>query len=343
MNFRFLRYSLFLSIPATVILSLNGTGWVCWLPLIWAFVFIPILEIIGKPDHSNIDDSLRKNLSADLKFDVWLYVASFLHLSILCLFLIKFSQSWSWDISPIGQVFSMGLMMGNYGINVAHELGHRNNRFHRFMSQVLLLSSQYMHFAIEHNFGHHNKVATPEDPATARFGETVYLFWFRSIVMSWISAFKIEKLRKKNLHQNSILHFSLIQLGLILAIAIVFPQSLLPYLLSALLGILLLETINYIEHYGLVRNKIDSNGYERVQSIHSWNSNHLVGRCILFELSRHSDHHFKPQRKYQTLKSDTKAPQLPYGYPVMMIIALLPPLYFSIMKKELKKIDMLPS
>ena len=239
----------------------------------------------------------------------------------------------------------MGLVCGGYGINVAHELGHRNNKFEQFLSKTLLLSSLYMHFFIEHNRGHHKRVSTKEDPSSARYGENIFSFWIRSVFTGYISAWNIEFSRLKRLKkfkfslENEMLRFQLIQVLFVSSIYFVFgTQITIYFLFAAVMGFLLLETVNYIEHYGLQR-KININGkYERVQPFHSWNSNHPVGRIMLFELSRHSDHHFNASRKYQVLKNHDNSPEMPTGYPGMMILSLIPPLWFYIMNKRIKKI-----
>jgi alkane 1-monooxygenase len=205
----------------------------------------------------------------------------------------------------------------------------------------LLLTSLYMHFYIEHNRGHHKNVSTELDPSSARKGEMLYTFWIRTVIFSYLSAWHLENQRliDKNKSrfslQNEMLIFQIIQLVFLAAIGAHFGFIVLLYFICAAIGgFLLLETVNYIEHYGLVRNK-KNNGFERVLPIHSWNSNHPVGRMVLFELSRHSDHHFIASRKYQILRHLDESPQMPTGYPGMMLLALLPPLWFKIMDKRI--------
>jgi alkane 1-monooxygenase len=200
-----------------------------------------------------------------------------------------------------------------------------------------------MHFFIEHNKGHHKNVATHEDPSSARYNEPVYRFYIRTIIFSYLSAWKIanKDCRRKgadiiSLH-NDMLRAHIWQLLLILAVLIVFGGIItLYFFVAALIGILLLETVNYIEHYGLVRKKSAEGIYERTLPIHSWNSNHPIGRVMLFELSRHSDHHYLASKKYQVLQHHNDAPQLPTGYPGSMLLSLMPPLWFYIMNKRIK-------
>jgi alkane 1-monooxygenase len=238
----------------------------------------------------------------------------------------------------------MGLLCGIFGINVAHELGHRVDRFEQTLAKALLLTSLYMHFFTEHNKGHHKRVATPEDPSSARFGEPVYTFYFRTIVMSYVSAWHIanEECRKKrgtafSVH-NEMIRFQFLQIAFVALIGWHFGTSaVLAFLGAAFMGMLMLETVNYIEHYGLQRKLGASGQYERAMPHHSWNSDHVVGRLMLFELSRHSDHHYLASRKYQVLRHHDNAPQMPTGYPGMMLLALVPPLWFSIMHKKIKE------
>jgi len=237
------------------------------------------------------------------------------------------------------------VMLGGIGINVAHELGHRQTRHEQFMAKALLLPSAYMHFFIEHNRGHHKNVSTHEDPASSRFNETLYHFWVRSVVFSFVSAWNLEKKRLQRAKapvwslKNEMIRFQLIQLIFWAIILLTFGwQATLLYTVAAIIGFLMLETVNYIEHYGLARKKVSENRYERVEPVHSWNSNHVVGRIMLFELSRHSDHHFKPAKKYQILEHHDHSPQMPTGYPGMMLLSAVPPLWFHVMNPRISKI-----
>jgi alkane 1-monooxygenase len=191
---------------------------------------------------------------------------------------------------------------------------------------------------VEHNHGHHRYVATPLDPATARKGQSLYAFWIQSLFGSYRSAWKIQlnSLKKKgnsffSMHNNMLLYL-VIQLTVIGAIGVFmgwFSAAL--YLSASFIGIILLETINYIEHYGLLRKQTITGNFERVVHGHSWNADYPLGRMMLFELTRHSDHHYKASKKYQVLESYIDAPQLPAGYPAMMLLSLIPPLWFAVM------------
>ena len=228
--------------------------------------------------------------------------------------------------------------MATNGINVGHELGHRRSLFARTCSKLLYLPCQYMHFYIEHNFGHHINVATPEDPATARYKQNLYSFWITSVVRTYISAWKIQlrllKVSKRSFFsiKNDMIFYTLFQLLFIALIYYYFGLYItLLSILMSVISFLFLETINYVEHYGLLRKKESNGRYERVKPHHSWNSNHTIGRIVLYELTRHSDHHFKSSKKYQVLESLDDCPHLPYGYPTSILLSLIPPIWFSIM------------
>lgn len=344
MQWRLFKYCSPFMLFALAWVSFNGNGWICFLPLIWTFVFIPLVELFIQPDERNLDEAEALIARADKRFDYLLYAVVVFQYASLIYFLFSLQTQQPSTITIIGRVISMGLLCGIFGINVAHELGHRANLFERYLSLLLLLSSQYLHFFIEHNKGHHKRVATMQDPASARLGENIFSFYPRTILFSYLSAWEIaNKEVVKKQHSvwsiyNQMIQFTLVQLLFLLAIGYFFGIQLLGfYLIAAFIGIGLLEAVNYIEHYGLSRKEIAAGKFERAMPIHSWNSNHLVGRMMLFELSRHSDHHFMASRKYQILQHHDAAPQLPTGYPGMMILAHIPPLYFFIIQRQMRK------
>lgn len=324
--------------------AFTGQGWVVWMPMCWAWIVVPVTELFIKSDPANMSAAEEELAKQDRRYDLMLYVVVLVQYGLLFVFLQGIASDTLTLSDRLGRIFSMGLLCGIFGINVAHELGHRVNRFEQTLAKSLLLTSLYMHFFTEHNKGHHKRVATPEDPSSARYGEPVYTFYFRTIVMSYLSAWHIanEDCRKKRGQAlslyNEMIQFQLLQSGLLVLIGWVFGgAALLAFLGAALMGILMLETVNYIEHYGLQRKRSQSGQYERALPHHSWNSDHVVGRLMLFELSRHSDHHYLASRKYQVLRHHDDAPQMPTGYPGMMILALVPPLWFGIMNKKIKQ------
>lgn len=324
-------------------LAFNNTGILCWVPLLYVFFFVPLLELFIAPDPKNLDAIEEQLAKSNRIYDFIIWMTVPLQYLLLYIFLTQFHQDLSAaDIA--GRIVAMGLLCGAFGINAAHELGHRTNIFEQFLAKLLLLTSLYMHFFIEHNKGHHKHVATPQDPSTAKLKQTVYAFWLQTFVGTYQSAWHIalEEAKKKNKAlpylNNEMFLFQCIQVAFVLAIFYFFGLSIMLYFMAAaLIGAILLETVNYIEHYGLSREKGQGDLYERVQPHHSWNSNHVIGRLMLFELSRHSDHHYLASRKYQVLRNMEAAPQMPTGYPGMIVLSLFPPIWFSIMHKQMKK------
>jgi alkane 1-monooxygenase len=229
-------------------------------------------------------------------------------------------------------------MLGGVGINTAHELGHKSEAVERWLSKIALAPTLYGHFYVEHNRGHHVRVATPEDPASSRFGESFYRFWPRTVAGSFRSAWDIEQTRLARMDrgpwswQSDIVQaFALTALvyGALLA---AFGPVMIPFLvIQAVVGFSELEVVNYLEHYGLLRQKTPDGRYERATPEHSWNSNQLVTNVFLYQLQRHSDHHAHPTRRYQALRHFDESPQLPSGYASMIVLALVPPLWRRVM------------
>ena len=327
-------------------LALTSRGLITWSPMMFAWVVMPVAELFLSPDKKNLSAAEEELAKKDRLYDYLLYAIVILQFVALFIFLnsMKAKDLLWWEVA--GRVCSMGLLCGTFGINVAHELGHRVNKYEQVFAKALLLTSLYMHFFIEHNKGHHKNVATPHDPSSARFNEPVFSFYFRTIIFSYISAWKIanNQMKKKGLPawhwKNEMLQVQIIQLLFVTAIFLLFGWLVTLYFLAAAtIGFLLLETVNYIEHYGLQRKQIADGNYERAMPHHSWNSNHILGRLMLFELSRHSDHHYLASKKYQVLQHHEDAPQLPTGYPGSMILALVPPLWFYVMNKKIRKLQ----
>lgn len=343
MTFRAFKYLSPLIIYIGSFRAFMVTGWEIWLPLIYAWIIIPLLELFIRPNSRNMSEAEEELAKADRSYDILLYFVVVLQYAALIKFLFAMSTDQMTVLDTIGRIWVMGLLCGVFGINVGHELGHRVNRTEQFLAKMLLLTSQYMHFFIEHNKGHHKRVATPEDPSSARYGEWIYSFYFRTIFLSYISAWRIaiEDSRKKghspySIH-NEMVRFTLIQLAFVLTILLIFGWIVtLYYLAAAVIGIFLLETVNYIEHYGLQRKPLGNGKYERAMPAHSWNSDHVIGRLMLFELSRHSDHHYLASRKYQVLRHHDDSPQMPTGYPGMMLLSLVPPIWFHVMNRRIK-------
>ena len=329
----------------TTYIAFTNFGIWTYLPFIFSFILIPLLELFFKPNPKNSTLESKKDLKKDNYFDYILYSTIPVQIGFVIYFLVVIQDELT-TFEFIGRITSLGILCCILGINVGHELGHRTNRFQQFLGEILLLTSLETHFLPYHNSGHHYNVATPNDPATARKNELVFSFWFRSQIGSYKQTWEIEinKLNKKSLNffslSNRMLIYTISQISLLLLIYVTFNiETVIAFIFAAIFGILMLETVNYIEHYGLLRKQKENGNYERVQPFHSWNSNHIVGRSLLFELSRHSDHHYKASKHYQLLDSIPNSPQMITGYPGMMLLALFPPLWFKIMNKQLEKFN----
>jgi alkane 1-monooxygenase len=334
-----LKYFLIFLLPVTVGMAFESKGLYSYLPLFVFFVLVPLLELLI-PKVWNTDEASEKDLAKpDLFYNFLLYSL----IPIQWIFVLYFLSSQNEVTDPLtwwGRVFAMGLMCGIIGINVGHELGHRSPKMERFLGELLLLSSLENHFLPYHNRGHHYNVGTPKDPASARRNEWLFVFWFRSQIGSYVQAWQIENQRMQIIKKarfslrNKMVVYSIAQSNLLVLIFLSFGEGgLYAFVGAAVIGIILLETVNYIEHYGLTRKIMPNGKFELVKRHHSWNSNHLLGRAILFELSRHSEHHYKPDKPYQLLSRHESAPNMPTGYPGMMLLAFLPPLFFRIMNK----------
>ena len=337
-----LKYLMSYSIALMAFIGISLGGFYNYLAVVFTFIFIPILETIVKKSDEEYTQEEKESRLLDPFFDLLLYLNIPIVFGIFFFSLDKLSFTSSVS-DIIGIILSASIVMATNGINVGHELGHRKSIIARTCSKLLYLPCQYMHFYIEHNFGHHINVATPEDPATARYKQTLYSFWITSVVRTYVSAWEIQlkllKVSKRNFFsiKNDMVFYTLFQT--IFLAFVYFNFGLYLTLLSILMSVisfLFLETINYVEHYGLLRKKEPSGRYERVKPHHSWNSNHTIGRIVLYELTRHSDHHFKSSKKYQVLESLDDCPHLPYGYPTSILLSFIPPLWFSIMNPLVK-------
>src|SRR3954454_7873452 len=324
------------------------TGWGAWFwigPVVILGI-VPAIDLVAGLDRSNPPDDVIDALEQD-RYYRWI---TYLFLPIqyagfvgaMCLISGELIGGGA-DVGTFGKVglaISIGCI-GGIGINTAHELGHKREANERWLSKIALAQSFYGHFYIEHNRGHHVRVATPEDPASSRLGETYYRFWPRTVVGSLRSAWHLEtsrhRLRGRSVWsvRNEILHAWAMTVVLFTALTATFGWAVLPFLaLQAFVGFSVLEVVNYLEHYGLLRQRNAAGRYEKVDPRHSWNSDRLTTNVFLFQLQRHSDHHANPLRRYQTLRSFDVSPQLPAGYATMLLLALVPPLWHRVMDKR---------
>jgi len=308
-----------------------------WIGPIIVLIVIPLLDWFVGEDGTNPRDEDYERLSHD-RYYRW---CTYLFLPIQLAGLVIAAYMWSGDeldvVDKLGLAATLGFVSG-IGINAAHELGHRVERLERWLAKLALAQSGYGHFFVEHNKGHHARVATPDDPASARMGESLWMFLPRSIFGGLRSAIRLERerLHRKGLGwwnvRNNILQAWSMTVVLYGALLAVFGFAMLPYLLlQAVIGFGLLETVNYVEHYGLLRRRLPGGRWARCSPADSWNSDRLVTNIFLFHLQRHSDHHANPGRRYQTLRSTQEAPQLPAGYATMILLATVPPLWRRVM------------
>ena len=317
-----------------VIASVAAGGWWTYAPLAVVFVIVPILDLLSGTDEARESRDVEQTLWFRLVTWAWVPV----QVGLLAWVLAAAGSGRLAPFELLGAALSMGATAGAIGITFAHELVHRHGRFERALGEILLASVSYTHFAIEHVHGHHRHVGTPLDPATARFGESVYRFWPRTIFGGIASAWRIERerlarrMRSTWSPSNRMLRYALTQALLYPAIWLAFGGTgVVVFAGQALTAIALLETINYVEHYGLTRREIAPGEYERIGPHHSWDSAYRVTNHMLINLARHSDHHLLASKRYQSLDLPEQAPQLPAGYGAMLLLALLPPLWFRAM------------
>lgn len=246
----------------------------------------------------------------------------------------------------IGLFFGIGVITGTVGINYSHELMHQSNRLERWLADLLLASVLYSHFRSEHLLVHHRYVATPKDPVTARYNEGFYRYFPRVLEQCFRSAWRAEKamLQRKDLPatdlSNPFMKYWALQAAmLILALILGGWLGFWLFVFQAFVAIWQLELVNFVEHYGLTRKHLGDGKYEPVLPRHSWNAAQKASNWLLINLQRHSDHHYKPDRRFPLLQNYTEqdAPQLPYGYPVMTLAAMIPPVYRRIMNPRVRK------
>jgi alkane 1-monooxygenase len=342
------RYAWLLSllIPTTVLigpaLMLNsGEAWMLWLPVVFFYTIVPLLDRILGEDQSNPPESAVPALDADLYYR---WVTYLLAPVLWAAFIFS-----AWFVSrfdlPLHAMFAMVLISGSVGgfcINLGHELGHKNTQLEKWLAKIVLAPSGYGHFFIEHNRGHHRDAATPADPASSRMGESIYRFVLREMPGAWFRAWELEKSRLQkaglpvfSLH-NEIIQPALLTLALWSGLVAWLGWNVLPFLIVASFWAnFQLTSANYIEHYGLLRGQRAPGKYEACQPHHSWNSNHIFSNWILFHLQRHSDHHAHPLRRYQSLRHFDNLPTLPSGYFAMFLVAYIPPLWRAVMDPRL--------
>ena len=333
-----LPYLLGFVMPALVILSASLGGWWTLLPVAFVYGALPLLDALAGLNVRNPEPGEVASLSGNLWFRLvtWTWVPVQIALLVWALVVVTGGTVAAWD--AVGLTVSVGLTTGAVGITFAHELIHRPGRFERALGEILLTTVSYAHFCIEHVHGHHRHVATPLDPATSRLGESVYAFYPRTVLGGVRSAWRIEadRLSRRGLPawhpSNRMLRYAVVQVALYVGVAFTSGAVGVAFFAGqAIVAFSMLETVNYVEHYGLQRRVVAPGKYERVMPWHSWNSSHRVSNWLLINLARHSDHHYIAAKRYQTLEHLDSAPQLPAGYGTMFLVALVPSLWRRIM------------
>jgi alkane 1-monooxygenase len=318
--------------PITAALGAILGGWTLLLVPLAAFVIVPVLDGVLGRDAWRPTRQQMLDLEHKVSFRYILVVYAVLQTAMLVISLLQWHSLQLWEQAAL--ILSVGIATGGMGITIAHEFVHRAERAERAVGYALLAQVWYMHFAAEHVLGHHKNVGLPEDPASARRNESIYRFLPRCIIGSWRHAWTMEvaRLSRKGLTpwtiHNRMLRWLLIPAAWTAGVVVILGIGVLPFILGqAAMAILLLELVNYVEHYGLERVEIAPGVRERVLPKHSWESRYVVSNYLLVKLQRHSDHHVAPQRRYQALGLHDDSPQLPGGYPVMLLASLIPPLY----------------
>ncbi|MCW2666461.1 MAG: alkane 1-monooxygenase [Frankiales bacterium] len=316
---------------------------VLWLGPVVLLVIVPVIDLFAGHDPTNPPEEVMEQLEADryYRWVTYLYLPLQYVGFVVAMYAIATAGYGVWG--NIGLSLTLGTVSG-VAINTAHELGHKKDELERWLGKIALAQCFYGHFYIEHNRGHHVRVATPDDPASARMGESFYRFWPRTVLGSLTSAWEVEAKRfaRKQSHpfkiNNDVLNAWLMTVVLWGALLVWLGLGIAPYLIvQAVFGFTLLELVNYMEHYGLLRQKVGSGDrvrFERVLPEHSWNSNNIATNVLLYHLQRHSDHHANPTRRFQTLRDFTEAPVLPTGYTGMMVVACIPPVFRKLMDQR---------
>lgn len=330
------------SIPLLSIWLMKNTAYPnlsSFFPLIFVFIIVPVLDILLGKDNVNPNELMEVPILEKQNYYRVLTALCFpLYFSLLILSLHAFTTMPLNGVGKIGWLLSMGIFASVFTINASHELMHKTTKIEPFLSGLLLSLVCFSSFKIEHIRGHHVNVSTPLDHSSARLYQSVYAFLIMALRHNTLAGFELEKkrLNKKGLSawhwQNELIWWTMLSMFWALCAGYFFGWlGLLFFFGTSLAAVLFLEVINYVEHYGLERKLLKNGKYEAVTHQHSWNSSYLFTNLLLFQLQRHSDHHAYPKRRYQILRHFDDSPQLPFGYATMILIALIPPLWFRIM------------
>ena len=331
----------YLFFPFALILSSSlglffSTSW-AFAPFIWVLLIVPIIDFF-LPNLNKEDKNLNET-----KFHNLALIIILPGIILLIIFgLIKVADDNILYLEAAALGAAVGMSGGSIGITTAHELIHRSNKKMRGIGVMLLIFCLYGHFRIEHIYGHHKQFATKDDPATARKGENFYFFLIRCVTMSLVSSWNIEKeiLKRKNLSiynfKNRMLHYLFIEVFLLISsFWLAGINGLIFILFHSAISIILLELVDYIQHYGLSRNISNNGKYESYNEQHSWNSRHTSANWSTFNLGLHAEHHQTASKHYPLLSQKQKIMEMPFNYPIMIMMALVPPVWFMVMDNKL--------
>ena len=336
-------YVSFLLIPLVWIGAAAGGLWLLIVPLVTWWVFTAADGLLGITAENADPQTPDAALTLYRRLTMLWVPAQFISLYALIWYVTRADH-----LSAFGAFaafFGMGILTGTIGINYAHELMHQKSRKERFLADVLMAMALYSHFRSEHLLVHHRHVGTPRDAVTARYNEGFHRFFRRVLHQCFRSALSAEAAkqaragRKATDLSNPFYRYAALQ-ALMLALALIAGgwYGLALFLFQALTAIWQLELVNYVEHYGLTRKHLGEGRYEHVRPRHSWNATQKASNWLLINLQRHSDHHYKPDRRFPVLQnhSEEDAPQLPFGYPMMTMAAMIPPLWRRVMNPRVR-------
>lgn len=336
------RFLLALAAAASPLVGYQiGANWHAFLVFFGA---VPLLDwLLGRSDAPSSPEELaRLERSAFFRFVLVAYVPLQLGLIAWGARIVGSGELAIWQ--ALGLTLSVGLVTGGSGITIAHELGHKRSPLERWLARVLLTTVSYGHFTIEHNRGHHQRVATREDPASARYGESYWAFLPRTLAGSYAHAWRLEIARLAPLGlpwwhwRNELLWSTLLPVACAAALGAAFGARAAAFFFGqSAMAIALLEAVNYVEHYGLARARLADGRYEPVSERHSWDANQVLTNSFLIHLQRHADHHLNPLRPYAALQPRSGSPKLPAGYPAMLPLAVVPPLWFAVMNPRVPR------
>ena len=334
----------YLTLPLVFCAAWFGGWWIA-LPFVWGWMMIGLMDTISGLNTDNMDPATQDRLLFWHKLVTWAWIPLQMALILSVMWLVTLPGHLStWE--SVGAALALGVATGGIGITYAHELVHQRNKWERWGGELLLTSVAYGHFATEHVYGHHITVGTPKDPVSARKGENFYSFFLRAVTGTLISAWKIDagRMAKRGLpvwHRTNPFWRYAIGAGLFIGYSVALGGwwGLALFGMQCFMAVYQLEAVNYVEHYGLTRRYEGNGKFERVQPHHSWNASQAVSNWFLINLQRHSDHHYRPDRRFPLLQHYPwkQAPQLPFGYATMIAIALTPPAWFWVMNKRVDR------